>query len=70
MSHSTGLNPGWWPHELDDWFLKRQDDLRAGRQQPLSSSGWAQAMRGQKCAVRLKDQTEVGSECVLKIVGL
>jgi hypothetical protein len=67
---SAGLCPRWWAPNLDGWFDKRRDNLRAGSRQPLTASQWKAEVKGTKRATRLRHGTEVLANLVLKDAGL
>lgn len=62
--------PGWWAANLDAWFDKRRENLRAGTEQPLPASKWLRKMRADKRFGRLKKSLENIADLILKDMGL
>ncbi|KAF8960572.1 hypothetical protein BDZ97DRAFT_1616205, partial [Flammula alnicola] len=49
----SGLNVGHWNDECEEWYLKRRDEILAGKTKPLSGNEWRQKLRMTRHAPKL-----------------
>jgi len=70
MSASAGVNAGWWTPDNEAWFRKRRNGIREGTEQPLTTSNWLQALKGQKRAARLKRRAIEAADNAVKQAGI